>query len=116
MKLEVEVKSHKKEKNKATEWEKALMEKLDKMAKSNKNHLMRSNKNLNEATQMLYCRMKEFQEKVEILEETILSIYHNIKQNQFLYSYEPQAVLETFEEIRKKILDENAQFKKVCNL
>lgn len=60
--------------------------------------------------------LEKFTDKVESLDETILSIYHNIKRNQFLYAYHPEEVIATFEEIKRKIIEENAELKKVCNL
>lgn len=52
----------------------------------------------------------QFDEKSDSLEETILSIYHNIKRNQFLYAHYPEEWDKTFLEMKKKIKEENCEF------
>lgn len=51
--------------------------------------------------------LSRFKIAMETLEETIFCIYHNIKQNQFLYSYDPNAVMETFDKMRSNLIKEN---------
>ena len=57
--------------------------------------------------------MKDFDQKVAILEETFLSLYSNIKRNQFLYAYYPEEWNETFLEFKEKIKKENEEFKEL---
>ena len=62
---------------------------------------------------MIRKEMKSFDSKVSIMEETFLSVYSNIKRNQFLYSYYPEEWNETFLEFKEKIKKENEEFKEL---
>lgn len=56
------------------------------------------------------CALKEFEKSKDIMEETFLSVYSNIKRNQFLYAYYPEEWNETFLEFKEKIKQENKEF------
>lgn len=94
----------------------AMAKRVELLQKRSEREFNQIYKSINDAHGVIMKTMKDFTFKVECMEESILAVYHNIKRNQFLYAYEPEEVLKTFDEIKKKILAENKEFKKVVNL
>lgn len=67
-------------------------------------------KDIKHVTKVIKKHCKDFVKKADILEGTFLSIYSNIKRNQFLYAYYPEEWNETFLEYKEKVKRENEEF------
>lgn len=67
-------------------------------------------KDIKAVAKALKKHCNEFLYKADVLEETFLSIYSNIKRNQFIYAYYPEEWNETFLEYKEKVKRENQEF------
>lgn len=94
----------------------AMAQRVETLQKKNERQFTHIWKSINDANDVIMKTMKDFTYKVECMEESILSVYHNIKRNQFLYAYSPEELVQTFDDIKKKIMDEHKELKKVVNL
>lgn len=66
-------------------------------------------KSINAASEMISSDLSLFRERVELLEETLLIIYANIKRNQFLYSHFPEEWDQTYLSFKEQIKAENEE-------
>ena len=57
-----------------------------------------------------------FSQKMELMEETFLVLYSNIKRNQFIYAHYPEEWNETFLEFKETLKKENKEFENVVNM
>jgi hypothetical protein len=94
----------------------AMAKRVDTLQKRNDRQFTHIWKSINDAHKVILKTMTDFSFKVECMEESILSVYHNIKRNQFLYAYSPEELIQTFDDIKKKIMDEHKELKKIVNL
>lgn len=52
-------------------------------------------------------RFKAICDKIELWEESLMLIYHNIKKNQFLYAHYPDEWVRTYLDAKKALIQEN---------
>lgn len=105
---------------------KELLERLSYIMKTNHKSYKSGMKGFLEKFDRLYKREKKLQlkvlsdlqsevnslrEKVEILDETFLCIYDNIKRNQFLYAHYPEEWDQTFLQMKEDLKKQNKEFK-----
>ena len=76
----------------------------DKLTKTIKN-LDKKLENFRKIKQDITGRMREYDKKMESIEETFFILYHNMKKNQFLYANDESAWWKEFTDIKTSYLN-----------